>query len=67
MNNYFLNKMIELDADGVDFVPITFNTDKPLEIIRSYTKKDFESNPWLPVPKTNYLFYKNINGQKKYI
>lgn len=64
---YILDKMIELGADGVDFVPITLNRDVFPQVIRSYTKRDFEANPFLPIPKTNYLFYKNVNGQKVYI
>lgn len=63
-----LEKMIELDADGVDFVPIFADmNDIPPNVICSYTKRDFLENKHLLIPKTNYWFYRIVDGQKTYI
>lgn len=62
--NYYLEKMIELDADGIDFVPIHLKGMIP-NIFASYTKEEFENVK--AIPKTPYLFYKIIDGKKEYI
>ena len=62
--NYFLEKAIELDADGIDFVPLNFSGFIP-DVIESYSRKELENIK--AIPRTNYLFYKIINGRKEYI
>lgn len=65
--NYYLKKMIELNADGIDFIPVCAAHNTLPNIICSYTIKDFEGNKNLAIPRSNYLFYKIVNGKKKYI
>lgn len=50
-------------ADGVDFVPLFFTGKEP--IYDSFTKEEFFKTEWYP--KTNYKFWKIINGNKFYI
>lgn len=64
MSNYYLNKMNKLKADGIDFMPIWFEEGVP-PIISSYTKEEFESVK--VIPKTNYRYWKLVNGTKQYI
>lgn len=64
MSNFYLDKMNELKADGIDFMPIWFGKGIP-PIISSYTKEEFKSVK--AIPKTNYRFWKMVNGVKQYI
>ena len=67
--DYILQKMNELDADGIDFVPISealTQRDYPLyEVVASYTKEE-----WIKgvgsYPKTTYLFWRIVYGKKEY-
>lgn len=64
--NYYMDKLEELDADGIDFVPIMFSKEEQLKhVIASYTKEEFKSVKG--IPKTSYLFWKIVDGKKKYI
>lgn len=66
--NYYLEKMIELDADGIDFIPIgwyLFGKESVPDIIASYTIEEFKNVNC--IPKTGYSFYKIIDGKKEYI
>ncbi len=68
--DYYLSKMEELGADGIDFIPISNAlADKNCqlcEVITSYTKEE-----WIKgvggIPKTSYLFWKIVDGKKEYI
>lgn len=65
---YYSEKMIELDADGIDFIPIgwyLFGRKGVPDIIASYTKEEFKNVNG--IPKTGYSFYKIIDGKKEYI
>lgn len=59
-------EMERLNADGVDFVPISFDTTRPSRIISSFSKED-----WLKetgYPKSNRLYWKkDEQGRKIYI
>lgn len=62
----FFGKQFEVyNADGVDFHPI--GQQPPNLVIHcSYTKQEME-NKNLPIPKSGYTFWKNINGKKVYV
>ena len=66
---YYYDKMIELNADGIDFIPIgdllENNTIK--RIVKTITKQDFENGKVDCIPKTGYRFWRMENGQKVYI
>ena len=68
-NNYYYQKLIELDAAGIDF--IDFSPDmisvKEADIIETITKADFESGKPIYIPKTNYMFWVLRDGEKVYI
>lgn len=64
MNDIRLEKMLELDADGIEFIPI-FSNDNFVKIIESYTREEYEKVRY--VPKTGYRFYKIVDGKKTYI
>ena len=53
MSNFYLDKMDELNADGVDFMPIWFGEGVP-PIIASYNKEEFKNVK--AIPKTNYKY-----------
>lgn len=63
--NFYLEKMIELGADGVDFHAFVA---KPPNcyISQSNTKEDF-MNGDIGTPRSGYTFWKRENGEKKYI
>lgn len=67
--DYILDKMNELNADGIDFVPISvalLRHDYCLcEVIESYTKEEWVKGD-RSYPKTAYLFWKMIDGKKEY-
>lgn len=56
--------MDELKADGVDFVSFGFDENIP-QIYCSYSRKEFDNIEI--IPKSNYRFWKMINGTKIYI
>lgn len=63
---YYYDKIIELNADGIDFIPIcVYNEIVP--IIKTITKQDFEDEKVDDIPKTGYRFWRIENGQKVYI
>lgn len=64
--NYYLEKMIELDADGIDFIFIEIEELKrAFRIYKSYTREEFQYvNAF---PKTGYKYWKIINGKKTYV
>lgn len=66
--NYYIEKLNEFGADGIDFTPISGAlADKDYlrcKIIASYTKEEFEHVKY--IPKTPYLFWKIVNGKKVY-
>jgi len=66
--NYYLDKLNELGADGIDFIPLTEAFMKReyirCEVISSYTKEEFKHVKH--IPKTPYLFWKMIDGKKVY-
>lgn len=59
--------MEELGADGIDFVGLFF--DSPFAndhtIYQSYTREEFMETRCYP--KTNYKFWKIVDGKKEYI
>lgn len=66
---YYYNKAEELGADGIDFVPISIALLEQdyahCQIIESYTKEELQKVN--SVPKTPYLFWKYVNGNKIYV
>lgn len=62
--DFILEKMNELEADGVDFVPIWGGEEFP-SIICSYTKEEWKSTQ--AYPKSDRRYWKMINGKKEYI
>lgn len=63
--DYILEEMNNMDADGVDFVPIWFDKKLPPPIICSYTKEEWKDIK--AYPKSNRIYWKIINGEKIYI
>ncbi|WP_313069922.1 hypothetical protein [Lacrimispora sp.] len=70
IEDYYLSKMKELDADGIDFIPISnalSNRDYQFcKVIASYTKEEWIKGVGA-IPKTPYLFWKVVNGKKEYL
>lgn len=64
MSNSLYDKMIELDADGIDFMPIFIQQDKA-PILKSYTREEFKNVR--AYPKSNYRYWKKIDGKKVYL
>lgn len=66
--DFYYDKLIELNADGVDFVPFceAFLTGdyKRCEIVESFTKDELKHSK--AIPKTPYLFWKYVDGNKVY-
>lgn len=66
--NYYIDKLNEIGADGIDFMPISEALSKRdylrVNVILSYTKEEFENVKY--IPKTAYLFWKMIDGKKVY-
>ena len=65
MNNFYLAKIEEWDADGIDFIPIGCFNDKFPEVVASYTKEEIKEVKTFP--RTAYKFWKIINNKKFYI
>ena len=62
--SFYEEKLVELKADGIDF--LSFRSDKHFpEIICSYTKEELKNVSMFP--RTNYKYWKLINGKKVYI
>lgn len=64
VSNPYLKRMVELDADGIDFVPFMFDL-RVAPIICSYTKDEFRNV--IAIPKTCYRYWKMVDGEKKII
>ena len=65
MEDFILREMEERGADGVDFVPIWFDTSFP-PVLKSYTKQEWIDSDG-SYPKTNRMYWRIVNGQKVYI
>ena len=65
MEDFILREMEERGADGVDFVPVWFDTSFP-PIYKSYTKQEWIDSDG-SYPKTNRMYWRIVNGQKVYI
>lgn len=65
--NFYLEKMIELGADGVDFHKFAINSKPPFDVIVSYSKQEFESGQVTNIPKAPYHFWINNGGYKEYL
>lgn len=59
-----LKEMEEKNANGVDFVPLWFDTLFP-PIYKSYTKQEW-INSNRSYPKTNRMYWRIENGKKVY-
>lgn len=64
MKDFILKEMNEKGADGVDFVPIWFDTTFP-PVYQSMTRAEVETANGYP--KTNRLYWKIVNGKKTYV
>lgn len=62
--NYILEAAQKCGADGIDF-PITKGDNEKVKIYFTYTIEDFKNAEYFP--KSPYLFWKMIDGQKVYI
>lgn len=60
-------KFEELEADGIDFVPLNFNPccSPQSQVFDSFTKEEFLNG--VLYPRSAYLFWKKINGLKCYL
>ena len=70
--DYILEKMNEVNADGIDFIPISdalFNKEYHLcQVVDSYTKERWIANSGHHcIPKTSYVVWKLVDGKKSYI
>lgn len=64
--NLILEEMNNLNADGVDFVPLSISDNKSLrKIIKSYTKEEWINTDG-SYPKSNRLYWNIIGGEKVY-
>lgn len=63
--DYYMEQIDKHNADGIDFVPIMIYVGEPIPVIASYTKEEFVNEKH--IPKTNYLFWKMIDGKKVYV
>ena len=62
--DFILKEMEERNADGVDFVPIWFDTLLP-PVYASYTKQEWINSNKLCL-KTNRMYWRIENGKKVY-
>lgn len=68
--DYYYQKVLDLNADGIDFISLgnLFDNNKKIKpVIQTITRQDFENNEVNSIPKTNYRFWRIINGKKVYI
>lgn len=66
--DYILQKINELNADGVDFFPLSAILEEnfsPSKILESYTKDEWTKDNHGFI-KTPYMFWKMVNGKKEY-
>lgn len=64
--DFVWHEMEECNADGVDFIPLSFNNKFPLEIYSSFTKKQWETESC--ILKTGRKYWKiDKQGRKVYI
>ena len=59
-------KFVKLHADGIDFVSCDNNLEKA-EIYASYTKDDFFKLDDYNYPRSKYVFWRMLFGNKCYI
>lgn len=67
--DYYYDKLIELEADGIDFIDIDdeiAHTPFPT-VFKTITKQEFENNSEIYILKTAYRFWKLVDGKKVYI
>lgn len=70
--DYILEEMNKVSADGVDFTPISDSYFRKqyefCKVIESYTKERWiATSGHRCIPKTPYLFWKLVDGNKNYI
>ena len=65
MKNYLFAKMEDIEAEGIDFIPMGNLSDDFPKIIASYTKEQLREVQ--SIPRTGYKFWKKIDGKKIYI
>ena len=68
--DYYYQKVLELNADGIDFISLgdLLDDNKKIKpVIQTITRQDFENNEVKYIPKTGYRFWRIINGKKVYI
>ena len=68
--NYYYQKVLELNADGIDFISLSdlFDNNKKIKpVVKTITRQNFENNEVISIPKTGYRFWRMINGEKVYI
>ena len=66
MNDFILEEMNKYNADGVDFVSITFDPLRNPNIYKTYTRVEWLASDG-SYPKTNRRYWKIIDGKKTYI
>ena len=65
MSNYWEEKFAETGADGVDFVPLTAKPWDIKTVYESRTKQEMLAS--VAYPRSNYFFWKIVDGEKQYI
>ena len=65
MSNYWEEKFAETGADGVDFVPLTAKPWDVKTVYKSCTKQEMLAG--VAYPRSNYFFWKIVDGEKQYI
>ena len=68
--DYYYQKLLELNADGIDFISLSdlFDNNKKLKpVVKTITRQNFKNNEVNSIPKTGYRFWRMINGEKVYI
>lgn len=66
--NYYLEEIEKYSADGIDFVPIGISLKCAIRnLFKSYTKEKFEKVQYIDIPKSPFLLYKIVDGEKRYI
>lgn len=66
--NHILERMIAVNADGVDFHPIMEKSKigtPDMRIYKSCTREEFDNVEYYP--RSCYTFWKIIDGKKQYI
>lgn len=66
MNDFILEEMNKYNADGVDFVSITFDPLRNPNIYETYSREEWLASD-RSYPKTNRRYWKIIDGKKTYI